>query len=103
MDDVYEFLIGRMNYDVVCIIKDKVEFLNHQEDFMFCLNQIINVKQEYDYQIWTWENRVVNYSKYMIYHMYRQPLSRFYKHILRNNRTKQELNRTKQSIAININ
>ena len=80
MDDVYEFLIGRMNYDVVCIIKDKVEFLNHQEDFMFCLNQIININQEHDYHIRAWMR---SFGR-------RKPPrgARFYKHILRNNRIK---------------
>jgi len=80
MEEVYNFLENRMNYDVGEIIRTKVDTINRRNNFKQCLDQIIFIKKEHKYNLCIrWGNIVV------------RPKPLFSKYILQENRDKMTL------------
>lgn len=63
MDEIYAFLISKLNYDLVYLIKKDVDIYNNKCKFRYCLQQIINIKRDYDYYYKFDENKV---SKFIL-------------------------------------
>ena len=83
MDDIWEFIKRKTNNDCTYIIKKEYYRLIHKDKLKYCLCQVIDIIIEQRYQIWGYENGVINLKpKYILY-----------KYILEQNRYKIILNK----------
>ena len=80
MEEIYNFLENRMNYDVGEIIRAKVATINRCNNFKQCLDQIIFIKKEHKYNLH-------NYRSNMVV----RPNPLFSEYILQENRDKMTL------------
>ena len=80
MEEIYNFLENRMNYDVGEIIRTEVATINTCNNFKQCLDQIIFIKKEHKYNLHNYRSNIVVRPK---------PL--FSKYILQENRDKMTL------------
>jgi hypothetical protein len=56
MDTIYKTLEEKLNYDVVCIIKDFLDILNHKDKLIYCMDQIKSINDEHTYLLWAYDN-----------------------------------------------
>jgi len=49
MEEIEDYLINKLNYDVVTIIMDKVYKLNYTHLLSYCNIQLLNINKEYHY------------------------------------------------------
>ena len=82
MDEIYYFLITKLNYDVVYNIKKEVDIYNNKCKFKYCLVQVIDIIEDYKIRILKYRYR---------YNFYLTEIEEFYKYILKKNRDKMEL------------
>jgi hypothetical protein len=82
MDEIYYFLITKLNYDVVYNIKKEVDIYNNKCKFKYCLEQVIDIIEDYKIRILKYRYR---------YNFYLTEIEEFYKYILKKNRDKMEL------------
>jgi hypothetical protein len=55
MDQIVEFLISKLNYDVVDIIMKLVYIHNHKYLTGYCNCQIVSIAKEYDYLMYAYQ------------------------------------------------
>ena len=84
MEEVYHYLEKKMNYDVVSIIRNITNNLNHRLNFIDCMDQIKSIDKEYKYLIWAY---TIGSKRY-------PPTRHIYKFILILNRNKILLNKS---------
>ena len=58
MDEIYYDLGKKLNYDVVCIIKNFVESLYEKEMFNNVVDQIDSISKEHKYLVWEYNRDV---------------------------------------------
>ena len=65
MDEIYIALEKKLNYDVVCIIKDFVDLLYKKHMFDYVVDQINSINKEHVYLVWDYNRDVANGRYYV--------------------------------------
>ena len=51
--ELFDFLVSKMNFDVVLIICEKLNFINHKLNYYYCMNQLNYLQRYYKFLIYT--------------------------------------------------
>lgn len=50
--ELFDFLVSKTNYDVVIIICEKLNFINHKLNYYYCMNQLNYLQRYYKFLIY---------------------------------------------------